>query len=79
MLALEFVTDPTTKTPAKDLTAAIATEAYQRGVIVLKTGLFSNCIRMLVPLVITDEQLQEGLSVIEAAIATVANSTPARV
>lgn len=78
MLALEFVTNPTTKTPAKDLTAAIATEAYQRGVIVLKTGLFSNCIRMLVPLVITDAQLQEGLAVIEAAIATVANSALAR-
>jgi 4-aminobutyrate aminotransferase/(S)-3-amino-2-methylpropionate transaminase len=40
----------------------------QHGVITMRAGLYTNCIRLLMPLVITDEQLQEGLDVLEAAI-----------
>ena len=35
----------------------------------MRAGLYTNCVRLLMPLVITDEQLQEGLDVIESAIA----------
>lgn len=72
MLAMEFVRDPKTKAPAKDETAAIAAEACQRGVIVLKTGLYNSCIRLLMPLVIPEAQLLEGLAALEGAVRKVA-------
>ncbi len=72
MVAVEFVTDAKTKTPNKELTAAILRECHQRGVIVMGAGLYSNVIRLLTPLVITDEQLEEALDVIEEVIAELA-------
>ncbi len=72
MVAIEFVTDAKTKTPNKELTAAILRECHQRGVIVMSAGLYSNVIRLLTPLVITDEQLEEALDVIEEVIAELA-------
>ena len=68
MLAVELVTDRALKTPAKDLTLAIIQEAARHGLILIRAGLFSNCIRLLVPLVIPLEQLHEGLDVLEDAI-----------
>jgi 4-aminobutyrate aminotransferase/(S)-3-amino-2-methylpropionate transaminase len=68
MCAMEIVKDRQTKEPDKQLTANIIQECYKRGVIVLSAGLYGNVIRMLSPLVITDEQLEEGLDVIEEVI-----------
>lgn len=68
MLAVELVTDRTLKTPAKDLTLAIIQEAARHGLILIRAGLFSNCIRLLVPLMIPLDQLHEGLDVLEDAI-----------
>jgi 4-aminobutyrate aminotransferase/(S)-3-amino-2-methylpropionate transaminase len=75
MRAIEFVTDRQTRTPAKQQTDAMARACYERGLVVLTAGTLGNVIRLLVPLVATDEQIREGLSVLETAIASV---VPAR-
>jgi 4-aminobutyrate aminotransferase / (S)-3-amino-2-methylpropionate transaminase / 5-aminovalerate transaminase len=72
MLAVELVLDRATKTPAKQQTLDIIHEAARRGVLMIRAGLFSNCLRMLMPLTIPDEQLHEGLAVIEASIRVIA-------
>lgn len=72
MLAMELVDDPISKHPAKEMTARLITEAAQRGLILIKAGLYSNCIRLLMPLMIPEEQLNEGLDVLgEALLASV--------
>ncbi|ASK62698.1 4-aminobutyrate--2-oxoglutarate transaminase [Virgibacillus phasianinus] len=71
MCALEFVKDRKSKTPDKALTDQILKEAHQRGLIALKAGVFDNVIRLLMPLVITIEQLDEGLNILEEAIESV--------
>ncbi len=71
MMLAEFVKDRDTKEPAPDETLAIIKRTVQGGVIAMRAGLFSNCIRLLPPLVITEEQLREGLAVIGEAIAFV--------
>ena len=71
MLAIELVLDRSQKTPAKDLTLAIIQEAARRGLILIRAGLFSNCIRLLVPLMIPFDQLYEGLDVLEDTIRTI--------
>ncbi len=69
MCAIEIVKDPETKEPDKALTSRIVQECYQRGVIVLSAGLYGNVIRTLCPLVITDDQLEEALDVMNEAFA----------
>src|SRR5262249_4162257 len=54
MLALELVKDPATKEPDADLATRVAEEAAQRGLLLLKAGIYSNCIRVLCPIVISD-------------------------
>jgi len=68
MMAMELVRDRTTKEPARDETLQIIRRAVGRGLILIRAGLYSNCIRLLPPLVIDDQQLQEGLSILETAI-----------
>ena len=63
MLAIEIV-KPGTIEPDADLTKAVAAEAFARGVVVLTCGTYGNVIRLLPPLVISDELLDEGLSVL---------------
>ncbi|MGO4888413.1 4-aminobutyrate--2-oxoglutarate transaminase [Anaerobacillus sp. MEB173] len=64
MTAVEFVQDPVTKKPAKELVVNIVKEVNRRGVVLLGAGLYGNVVRFLCPLVITDEQLQEGLDIV---------------
>src|SRR5215831_7045344 len=68
MLAIELVEDRGTKRPAPDLASAVVAEAANRGLLLLKAGIYSNCIRVLCPLVLTDEELDEALSVWEDAL-----------
>ena len=68
MLAIELVHDPATKDPAPELATKIIEAAAERGLLLLKSGIYSNCIRVLVPLVITDAQLDEALGVWEDAL-----------
>lgn len=71
MLALELIDDAATKHPAKSQTNAIIDAAAQRGLILLKAGLFGNCLRFLMPLTIPEEQLMEGLAVLESSMRAV--------
>lgn len=69
MRLVEFVKDRDSKEPDADATLEIIRDAVAHGLIMIRAGLFSNCIRLLPPIVITDEQLKEGLQVLEDAIA----------
>jgi 4-aminobutyrate aminotransferase/(S)-3-amino-2-methylpropionate transaminase len=69
MLALELVSDRATKAPAPELAQAVIDAATERGLLLLKAGTYSNCIRVLCPLVITDAELDEALAVWEDALA----------
>ena len=68
MLALDLVRDPETKEPAPELASAVVEAAAERGLLLLKAGVYSNCIRVLVPLVIGDGELDEALAAWEAAL-----------
>jgi 4-aminobutyrate aminotransferase/(S)-3-amino-2-methylpropionate transaminase len=68
MWAIELVKDRGTKAPAKDETSAVAKRCYERGLITITAGTYGNILRSLMPLVIRDEELQEGLDVLEGAI-----------
>jgi 4-aminobutyrate aminotransferase / (S)-3-amino-2-methylpropionate transaminase / 5-aminovalerate transaminase len=71
MLALELVRDPETKEPAPELASQVAEECARRGLLILKAGVHSNCLRVLCPLVITDAELDEALDAWEEALARV--------
>jgi 4-aminobutyrate aminotransferase/(S)-3-amino-2-methylpropionate transaminase len=68
MLALELVRDRAAKAPAPELASAVIGAAAERGLLLLKSGIYSNCIRVLVPLVIADAELDEALGVWEQAL-----------
>jgi 4-aminobutyrate aminotransferase/(S)-3-amino-2-methylpropionate transaminase len=70
MLAVELVEDRGTKAPAAALATAVTEAAAARGLLLLKAGLYGNCIRVLVPLVIADAELEEALGVWEEALET---------
>jgi 4-aminobutyrate aminotransferase/(S)-3-amino-2-methylpropionate transaminase len=74
MLAIELVSDPETKAPAPELASAIVDEALTRGLILLKAGVYGNCIRVLCPLSISDGELDEGLAAWEDALTAVLGS-----
>jgi 4-aminobutyrate aminotransferase/(S)-3-amino-2-methylpropionate transaminase len=69
MMAVEFVKDRQTKEPAKEFNVALVKRCVEHGVILIYAGTHSNVLRFLVPLVITDAQLDEGLEVIERQLA----------
>jgi 4-aminobutyrate aminotransferase / (S)-3-amino-2-methylpropionate transaminase / 5-aminovalerate transaminase len=68
MLAIELVHDRKSKDPAPELAAAAVEHAARQGLLLLKSGIYSNCIRVLVPLVVTDAELEEALGVWEQAL-----------
>ncbi len=71
MLAIELVEDRETRRPAPQLATAVVEGALERGLLLLKAGIYSNCIRVLCPLTITDAELDEALGVWEEALAAV--------
>lgn len=68
MVGIEFIKDDKDKSPAPELTSAIIQNCAQHGLLVEGAGTYNNVIRFLAPLVITDEQLEAGLSIFEAAV-----------
>ena len=68
MLAIELVHDRGTKDPAPEIATAVVEAASARGLLLLKSGIYSNCIRVLVPLVISEGELDEALGVWEDAL-----------
>ena len=71
MCAIELVSNPETREPAGAQTKALSKYAYEHGLITITAGTYGNVVRILVPLVVTDEQLDEGLDVLEAGLALV--------
>jgi 4-aminobutyrate aminotransferase / (S)-3-amino-2-methylpropionate transaminase / 5-aminovalerate transaminase len=69
MMAAELV-DPATGEPDAALTGRVARAAHTEGVIVLTCGTYGNVIRLLPPLSITDDLLEEGLTLLLNALAT---------
>lgn len=68
MVGMELVTDREKKTPATDQAKALTGYCLEKGLLVLATGTYGNVIRLLAPLVITDEQLECGLQIIEEGL-----------
>lgn len=68
MVAIELVKDRDTKEAAKDETNKIIGECYKNGLVILSAGVRGNVIRFLMPLVVTDKQLEIGLDILEDAI-----------
>ena len=68
MCALELVRDRETKEPAPELAKATVAAALDRGLILLTCGLYGNVVRILVPLVVSDEDLARGLEILEEAV-----------
>lgn len=71
MLLAEMVLNPLSKAPAPQQTLEVINEALRRGVVAMRAGLYSNCIRFLPPLNISDEQIDEGMAVIVDAVRAV--------
>lgn len=69
MMALELVTDRQTKEPAAALTARVLRRAVEQGAIYLRAGIHHNVIRVLAPLILSDEELDEALGVLDDAFA----------
>ena len=72
MQALELVRSKATREPADEETKRVTQYCYEHGLVILNAGSYSNVIRFLMPLVLTDAQMDEALDVLEAALANVA-------
>lgn len=70
MLGLELVKG-TRREPAADEAKKLAAFCLERGLIILTCGSYGNVVRVLAPFVITDEQLEKGLSILEAGLAEI--------
>jgi 4-aminobutyrate aminotransferase len=75
MVAMELVTDRTTREPAAELTKALVNKVANAGLVILPCGTYGNVIRFLPPLTIPDALLNEGLDIIESSLGEL--STPA--
>jgi 4-aminobutyrate aminotransferase/(S)-3-amino-2-methylpropionate transaminase len=73
MQALELVRSRQTREPADQETKQISQYCYEHGLITITAGSYGNVIRLLMPLVITDAQMDEALDVLESALAAVAD------
>jgi len=67
MVGMELVTDRATKEPAKALTGRIANAAIRNGAVFPTAGLYGNVLRVLVSLVISDDEIDEGMDILEQA------------
>jgi 4-aminobutyrate aminotransferase/(S)-3-amino-2-methylpropionate transaminase len=65
MVGMELVMDRKTKEPATALTKRLINLCREKGLLMISAGTHSNIIRSLMPLVITDDQLEEGLKILE--------------
>src|SRR5436190_15718284 len=75
MLAVELVHDPTAKTPAPDLAAQTTANARDRGLMLLSCGLYGNVLRILVPFVASDNDLDRGLEIMEESLGDAVRAT----
>jgi 4-aminobutyrate aminotransferase/(S)-3-amino-2-methylpropionate transaminase len=68
MMGMELVKDRESKKPAADEVKELVKRCYERGLIILSCGVYHNVIRTLIPLVITDDQLERGFSILEESL-----------
>ena len=68
MLAVEFVKHRASKEPAPEIVKRITAEAAERGLIVISCGVYSNVVRVLMPLTMSLELADEALAILEASI-----------
>ena len=68
MVGMELVVDRRTKEPATAFTKQLVNSCREKGLLMISAGTYSNIIRPLMPLVITDEELEKGLSVIDESL-----------
>ena len=71
LVAVELVKDMKTKTPAPDETKAITDFCFEHGLILLSCGAYGNVLRFMMPLVTTDQQLEQGINIIGKAFESV--------
>jgi 4-aminobutyrate aminotransferase/(S)-3-amino-2-methylpropionate transaminase len=77
MQALELVRSKATRQPADEETRQVSQYCYEHGLIILTAGSYGNVIRLLMPLVVTGEQMDEAMDVLEGALAHVAQKKSA--
>jgi 4-aminobutyrate aminotransferase / (S)-3-amino-2-methylpropionate transaminase / 5-aminovalerate transaminase len=71
MRAIELVRDRITREPAVEEARRVLAECHQRGLLIISSGTYGNVIRLLIPLVATDNQIKEGLGILEQALAKI--------
>jgi 4-aminobutyrate aminotransferase/(S)-3-amino-2-methylpropionate transaminase len=76
MQALELVRSRETREAADDETKRVSQYCYEHGLVLLTAGSYGNVIRLLMPLVVTDAQMDEAMDVLEAALAHVGDRKP---
>ena len=74
MIAIEFVKNGDPRQPNSEICPKIVRGCADNGLIVLSAGTYKNVLRILSPLVITDDQLDKGLSILEAEIKKAINN-----
>ena len=71
MMLMELVLDRATREPAAQPALDVVRAAVQGGLVLIRAGLYSNCVRLLPPVVMTDEELEEGMAVLGRALRAV--------
>ena len=71
MQAIELVKSPETREPAPEETKRLTQYCYEHGLITITAGSYANVVRVLVPLVISDEQMDEALDILGYALQSV--------
>jgi len=71
MRSIELVREAVTREPADEETRQVVKYCYENGLITISAGTYGNIIRILMPLVITDEQFEEALGVLQSALQAV--------
>ncbi len=74
MQAIELVRSSESREPADEETRQVVRHCYEHGLVVISAGSYGNVLRLLVPLVVTDQQFEEGLAVFEGALESVCES-----
>jgi 4-aminobutyrate aminotransferase/(S)-3-amino-2-methylpropionate transaminase len=72
MIGIELVKDRGTKEPAGDEAGELVKLCHERGLIILRCGVYHNVIRILMPLVITKDQLERGFSILDDGLREIA-------
>ena len=72
MIGVELVKDRQSKEPASEEAGELVKHCYESGLIILRCGSYHNVIRILMPLVIMDDQLEQGFTILEDNVKKIA-------